>query len=302
MGAKKRLVRRAPTLGVQDDGQLRQGNMQALDEGRSLHAKVLRVVVPASTISSGGGVYDFSSYDRIVNAARGRGLHPQLVLDTDGNFGHGGDPHEFAVFARAAARHFKGRVTRYSLINEPDLRMKPEKYRELYVRGRRGVKAVDPNAQILFGEFSNRDPVGYSKRVLAHGNLRAEGFAFHPYQFTTDPLAPGEHAGTIGRLGQVSKGLEHLGLKTANGNVPGMFLTEFGYRTKGDASISPAQAAAWWPRALRKAQSAGARQIVAYHMSAETNPAASWDSSLIDASGAPRPAYYALLAALQSRK
>jgi hypothetical protein len=285
------------SLGIQDDGQLRNGNMQGLDEGRALHARSLRLVVPADAVRTSAG-YDFSRYDAIVNAARAKGLAPQLVLDTDASFGAGGDPRKFAAFAQAAAAHFRGRVGRYSLINEPDLRMRPAKYRELYVLGRKGVKASDPGAQLLFGEFSNRDPIGYSKKVLARGGLQAEGFALHPYQFTTDPLAPGEHAGSIGRLGHVEQGLQQLGLRTPMGRTPGMFLTEFGYRTRGDASVSQEQAAAWWPRALRKAESVGARQIIAYHMSEETNPNSSWDTSLVDTSGLPRPAYDALRSAI----
>lgn len=287
------------SLGVQDDAQLRAGNMAPLQHGRALGAKAVRVIVPIKDVSTPSGRFDFSKYDQIVKSARMRGIRPQLVLDSNA---HGGNSTNYVRFASEAAKHFKGKVHRYSLVNEPDLRMTPEKYRELYIRGRRAVKKADNSAGILFGELSARDPVGYSKRVLKKGGVRAEGFALHPYQFTQDPLTPGDNdpstpgdsRGVIGRLGHVTSEVGRLNLRTPMGRRPGMFLTEFGYRNAAPSNVSPQQAAAWWPRAIRKAQGAGARQIIAYQMSSDPNPAASWDTGLLDAQGNPRPAYAAI--------
>lgn len=302
--AKRKVVRvraKPMNVGFEDDGQLDRGNLQSLDRGRDLGARSLRLFVAAKDTRRGGGIYDFAKYDRTVDAALQRGIRPQLVLDSARDFSNGGDPHEFAKFTRAAARHFKGRVQRYSLINEPDLRMSPDRYRELYIRGRRGVKAVDGGAQVLFGELSAHDPVAYTRKVLKRGSLRADGFAFHPYQFQQDPMAPGSLRGGIGRLGQVSHELAKLNIRTPMGRTPGLYLTEFGYATRGEHEVSQNQAAAWWPRALRKAEGAHVRQLIAYHLT-QAPAAAPWDTSLIDEQGRARPAYYALAAALKRRQ
>ena len=60
---------------------------------------------------------------------------------------------------RAAAEHFKGRVDRYSIWNEPNYpawispqRQSPQIYRKLYEAGYKAIKEADPAAQVLIGE------------------------------------------------------------------------------------------------------------------------------------------------------
>lgn len=282
------------TFGIQDDGALRSGNYAALQHSKAIGAKALRIIIDPATIKTGKG-YDFSIYDNIVNHARLAGVHPQIVLDNHKGFkGHGmGDPKRYEAFVKAAAVHFKGRVQRYSFVNEPNLKMNADKYRQLYVRGQRALGGVDPHAQVLFGELAPQNAMTYAKGVLAKGGLKASGFALHPYQ-TTDPLAPGTWRGArteggIGSLGKINKQVAGLGLRTRANKTPGTYLTEFGYETNNP------DAAAFWPRALRKARKAGVRELIAYSMTG--SPQSSWDTGLLDPDGTPRATYNALMKA-----
>lgn len=290
-------------LGFQDEGRLRRGDFTSLDQGRAVGGSALRLIVRRDQLKrTAGRGYDFSQIDAIVNQARARGIRPQLVLDNRSGSGMG-DPVEYGRFVRAAGQHFRGRIGRYSLENEPDLRMSPDKYRQLFVAGQRQLSSVDPQAQVLFGEFSPKDPIRYARRVLARGGLQASGFAWHPYQ-DTDPLAPGTNPywgqGQIGNSGRIARQLQQLALHTRAGRTPGMYMTEFGYGRYGNANVDPQVAARFWPRALRKARQAGAREIIAYTMTGEPNAAAPWDTGLLNPDGSPRPAYGALQAAVRA--
>lgn len=290
-------------LGFQDDGRLRDGqDWASLDQGRALGARNLRIILTRDRLKQYGGREDLSAYDAIIDNARQRGIAPQIVLDNRTGSGMG-DPKKYEAFVKTMAKHFKGRVGTYSLENEPDLSMSPEKYRQLYVRGQKALNQADHGARVLFGEFSPHDPVGYAKKVLAKGGLHASGVAWHPYQ-TTDPLAPSAHdiqAGTkggIGRLGTLLKQFGQLNLKTKLGHTPGAYLTEFGYGDRGFAAGTTDHAPEWWPRALQKARNAGVKQLNAYTMTGSDSP--TWDTGLLNPDGTARPAYDALAAAVKA--
>jgi hypothetical protein len=282
------------SFGFQDDGRLRSGDYTALDQGRAIGGKALRLIIARDKLKRKGGGYDFSVYDNIVNHARLRGIHPQIVLDNRSGSGMG-DPKKYAEFVKAAGVHFKGRVGTYSLINEPNEKMSPDKYRQLYVRGQRALIGVDKQARVLFGELSPHHTMRYAQKVIGKRGLTASGFAWHPYQ-STDPLSANADLGSggIGRLNTLNRQIAGLNLKTRAGKTPGSYLTEFGYGKYAGRNVDAGQAAAYWPRALRKARQAGARQVIAYTMTG--NPEQAWDTGLIGPNNAPRPAYGAIKA------
>ena len=92
--------------------------------------------------------YDWRPWDNLIEAAAARGIKVQLALTgwappfATGNRKAGvvrPSSKHFGRFARDAARHFKGRVTRYSIWNEPNhigwikpLRSQAKIYRGLY--------------------------------------------------------------------------------------------------------------------------------------------------------------------------
>jgi hypothetical protein len=285
-------------FGFQDDGRLRdRQDFTALDQGRAIGGTALRLIVARDKLKrTPGGGYDFSIYDNIVNQARQRGIHPQIVLDNRSSSGMG-NVKEYAKFVRLAAGHFKGRVGTYSLINEPDMKMAPEKYRRLFVSGQKALYSKDKYAQVLFGEFSPHNPIRYAQKVIGKRGLKAAGFAWHPYQ-KGDPLAPDAAAvargdvGGIGRLGTIQREIGQLNLKTRAGKTPGAYLTEFGYGDRGYVGGTSAYAPTGWQRAIRKARGAGAKEIVAYTMTGSDSP--TWDTGLLNPDGTPRPAYNTL--------
>src|SRR4051794_10507666 len=108
--------------------------------------------------------YDWSQVDRAIDQGAANGMRVQLTLlgpvPAWASARHGKpsnfrpNPKLFAQFARAAAQHFKGRVDRYSIWNEPNYSSwllphttAPTQYRALYQGAYRGIKRVDPNAQ-----------------------------------------------------------------------------------------------------------------------------------------------------------
>ena len=111
---------------------------------------------------------------------------------------------------RTVAAHFKGRVDRYAIWNEPNWNtwLAPGKsaaslYRALYAAGYKATKAADPQGQ---GPVRRARPVGGGRAIAplkflrdvtcSNANykaakrcapLKADGFAHHPYQFTSAP-------------------------------------------------------------------------------------------------------------------
>lgn len=288
------------TFGFQDDGQLRSGNYAPLQQGRNLGGKALRLIISRERVQGANGSYDFSVFDAVVNQARQMGIHPQIVLDNQEGFSKSGmgDPSKYEKFVKAAATHFKGRVGTYSLINEPDLKMAPDKYRQLYVRGQRALTGVDNKARVLFGEFSPHGGLDYAKKVVGKRGLVASGLAIHPYQ-GNDPLAPPDNPEWkwgIGAANSMQKQIAGMNLRTRAKKTPGLYFTEFGYNNENP------NAAAFWPRALRKARNAGVKEVVAYTMTGSPGTNAStgkpnWDTGLLNPDGTPRASYNALMAA-----
>lgn len=292
-------------FGFQDDGQLRAGNFTSLQQGRAMGGHTLRLIISRERVAHGKG-YDFSLFDDIVNRARALGIHPQIVLDNREGFkSHGmGDPKKYAAFVKAAATHFKGRVGTYSFVNEPDLKMAPAKYRQLFLVGQRAMAKVDPQARTLFGEVSPQGGLDYAYKALKKGGIKASGFAIHPYQ-QNDPLAPPDTSARpwkwgIGRSATMQKTLRQFaknqGFTTRAGKTPGLYFTEFGYANDNQGAVG------YWPRALKKARDAGVKEVVAYTMTGSpgTNAATgkpNWDTGLLNPDGTPRPTYNAVMGA-----
>ena len=170
----------------------------------------------------------------------------------------------YAEFVRAAAEHFKGRVDRYSIWNEPNwhswlnpLRSSPALYRALYLAGYTEIKRVDPSARVLIGEtvpFARRGlstaPLAWLRRMLCVNKnyrrkgrctpLRADGYAHHPYEFKNAPTFqyPGKDNVTIGTLSRLTRGLRRLRRAGVLRGARSIHLTEFGYFARGRRALS----------------------------------------------------------------
>src|SRR3954447_2348960 len=113
-----------------------------------LGVRRMRILVTSSSVRTGGGGFDFGKYDRAVNQAAQRGIRVQMVL-----IGRYPRPSvsEFATFANTTTAHFKGRVDRYSIWNEPNYiawlaprRRAPALSRRLYRAGYKASRAPTP--------------------------------------------------------------------------------------------------------------------------------------------------------------
>src|SRR2546423_183453 len=144
--------------------------------------------------------YNWTGYDGLIDQATRRGIRVQLTLTgpapayATGNhrIGHvRPKAGPFRAFASAAARHFRGRVDRYSIWNEPNYRgwlapmsSAPRLYRALYMAAHEGIKSADPDAQVLIGETS---PFAIRDRATAPLQfLRAVACASRAYTATRD--------------------------------------------------------------------------------------------------------------------
>jgi len=297
--ARKAQVASNPALAFQDDALLNADaatQNRVLDQMRAAGGKNLRLNSIWGQVRQ-NGAYDWSKLDTLVNAARARGIAPQLTLTGSPEYMRARNvdmglsattPNQnlMAAFARDAATHFKGRVKRYSIWNEPNIasflaegenKAGPKQYRRLYQAGYKGVKGADPHAQVLLGELTSgregapgrTQALGFLRRVLAAGNkpLLADGLALHPYQWSNpDRKMQDANYGGISNLGRVQSELArefHRGkLATPHGKtkVP-LYLTEFGYK---GAQFDAKTRAKYLEQAYRLAQNAGARQFLQY--------------------------------------
>src|SRR4051794_10129955 len=168
--------------------------------------------------------YNWSGYDALIANANAQGMKVQLALTGPApayaTSNHRIGPMKpsatkFRAFASAAAKHFKGRVDRYSIWNEPNhrgwiapIKSQAKIYRALYLKGYSAIKRADRHAKVLFGETSpfglahgrNAQPPlkfiravtcadkRYKRAKHTHcGRIKTDGVAHHPYDFDHKP-------------------------------------------------------------------------------------------------------------------
>jgi hypothetical protein len=223
--------------------------------------------------------YDFSQFDRLIDRAARNGIRVHVSLTGPAprwanarraaprQAWYKPNTAEFGRFAAVAAEHFRGRVDRYSIWNEPNwktwlgpLKSGPALYRSLYSRGYSAIKKADPRAKVLIGETSPYARPGMStaplaflrkvtcvntsyRRVRKCPKLKADGYAHHPYDFRNAPnyLYPGTDNVTIGTLSRLTRALDRLrrsgALRTPRGGRMPVYLTEYGYFASGKRAL-----------------------------------------------------------------
>jgi hypothetical protein len=247
-------------------------------------------------------VYDWSHWDSLIDAAARYGIRVQLTLTgsapayatqdhRSGVFGP--DAKLFAGFVRAAARHFKGRVNRYAIWNEPNLSawlspldLAPALYRDLFAAGYSAVKSQDRKAKVLLGEIlpyrrnkAEISPIRFLRDMTCATQIKpatrhkpprlrggpcrplhADGLAEHPYDYFRSPTQqnPDPDAATISSLWRLTGTLRSLArinaLSTPSGRPLDVYLTEFGYFHSGAYRVSDQKRASYLPRAYAIAQ------------------------------------------------
>ena len=161
---------------------------RALQQARDMGVSRIRVNVGWANVVRGSEqktapsplTYNWAPYDGLIDAAARYGIRIQMTLTGPAPaFGaanrkigtYGPKAKEFGAFTRAAATHFKGRVHRYSIWNEPNYVswLEPHGiaaalYRELYVEAYKQIKRADRRAEVLIGETA---PYAIRKRSIA---------------------------------------------------------------------------------------------------------------------------------------
>jgi len=276
--------------------------------------------------------YDFSRIDALQAAAAARGVKLQLTVAgpapawATGNHRVGNyrpDAAKFGSFAKTVAAHFQGRVDRYAIWNEPNWntwlapgRTAASQYRALYSAGYKSVKSADPKAKVLIGELA---PIGGGRAIAPLKFLRdvtcskadyraakrcaplkADGFAIHPYQFTTAPtvLSGRTDDVPISALSRLTRALDKLArrnaLRTPSKAKMGVYLTEFGYLTEGDRAQKPKVRAAWLASAFGLARrNPRVKQLLQYQL-VDPPEDEVWHSAILHRDGSPQPTYAGL--------
>jgi hypothetical protein len=315
---------------------------RALAQAQQMDVTRLRVLVvwarvagaqPDAKSAPAGPKYDWSAYDGLIDAAAQHGIRLQLDLSgpapawATGNHKQGivrPDAAKFGDFALAAARHFKGRVDRYSVWNEPNYvswlaprSAEPSLYRSLYTHAYAAIKRGDPQAQVLIGETApyaekNRAmaPLEFLRKVTCRtpiyapatqcAPLRADGYAHHPYEFANPPQAPypGADNVTVGTLGRLTSALDRLAqvkaLITPQGKALDVYLTEFGYFATGPVAVSPSKRADYLKTAFGIAASNPRVKEMLQYILIAPPPGVRFNTSVVDADGKATLAFTAL--------
>ena len=260
--------------------------------------------------------YNWASYDSAVSAARAHGLRVELSLSgpapawATGNRRFGPmqpNATKFGQFATAVAQHFKGKVDRYAIWNEPNYpswlapqSTAPQQYRKLYTAAYKAIKAVDVQDQVLIGETvpfaatpKATAPLAFLRGVFCNGcaPLQADGFAHHPYDFDHAPnyRYPGPDNVTIGTLGRLTSYLDDLGrrklLTTPDGTPMPLYLTEFGYFASGKRAFPVAKRSKYLVQAFQiAARNPRVRELVQYLL-VEPPPKFPFNTGLVTPAG-----------------
>jgi hypothetical protein len=277
-------------------------------------------------------VYDFGAIDQLQQEAALRDIKLQLTVAGPApawatrNHKVGNtwpSAYRFGQFVRAVAEHFAGRIDRYSIWNEPnwDTWLNPVNhaagiYRNLYTHGYAAIKKADPRAKVLIGELQpyaekhSIAPLRFLRGVTCSTvrytaarhctGLRADGLALHPYQFTLAPSLRfgGPDDAPIGSLRNMTSALNKLArrhaLTTPTGNHLSLYLTEFGYLSRGSRALSSRRRAAWLTQAYKIARrNPRVKELLQYQLFDGPSTHA-WHTGVMSRRGVPQAPFKAL--------
>ncbi len=273
--------------------------------------------------------------DELVAGAEARGMEVMFTIWGTPAWANGGqgpshaptDPAALRDFAHGLAERFPT-VRHYAVWNEPNTELflapqfdeagrsiAPRAYASLYRAAYEGIKAASPDALVAIGETSShgRDTPSKGKAQDTHSparfarllseerpRLAFDAWAHHPYP--TGPDLPPDRSSRwpAVTLTSLDRFGESLDLWFEREKVP-LWISEFGYEA------SPADRLGV-PHALHAAYASQAILLAAANprvemfvwftfADAENND---WQSGLIDAAGAERPAYSSFAAAVRA--
>jgi polysaccharide biosynthesis protein PslG len=228
-----------------------------LDELQTAGAKWLRVDINWAQIQRGGPTsYDWSLQDRLISAARARGMQvigtivytPNWARPSGTSATYGPDPATYAAFAREVVRHYSPMgVNVYEIWNEPNVRAfwtpspNAGHYARLIQAAYPLMKSANPDATILTGgtapsttDGTNIAPVEWLRRLYANGaGGFFDGVAHHPYCWPANPGQAESWSAWYQMYGTSPSIRSHM---VANGDgAKKIWATEYGAPTNGPA-------------------------------------------------------------------
>jgi len=174
-----------------------------IGRGKLLGAGWVREELTATRLHGGPrSPYYWAPYDRVIDGERSAGLQVLGLLDYSNSWGygdHGAVPHseikrialDFARFAYAVARHFRGRVSDWQVWNEPNRTMywhprtNAADYARLLDAAYRAIKRANPHARVVVAGTSGVD-LGFLQEVARH-TRSFDILSVHPYRPLPEP-------------------------------------------------------------------------------------------------------------------
>ncbi|MGU3292091.1 hypothetical protein [Williamsia sp. M5A3_1d] len=167
------------------------------------NASWFRVLIDRSTIEKSPGVYDWSGTDRVVNAARSRGLRVIGLIAFTPFFQGGGilrtappaRASDFSDFVGKAVQRYRGSSNTWEIWNEPNLPAffglvanKPQRYTELLRASYPVIKRIQPQSTVIAAGLSrisgtDSPPQFIADMYKAGARPFFDAAALHPYVF-----------------------------------------------------------------------------------------------------------------------
>jgi hypothetical protein len=266
-----------------------------------------------ASCSQNGNSRCFAPWDGAVNRARANGVKVQITIAGTPQYEPDGDkalsynrpkPARYKAFVTLVAKHFKGRVFRYSLWDEPNLprwitphNQAPRIYRSLVLAAYPAIKRVDRRVAVLIGEFTSaNNPLAFMQQ-MGRG-IKADGLAYHPFEFFVEPgkriirTRPRRVSGFIGinSTPWIQSTLRTLArqrrISTPRGGALPLYYTEFGYQTAGRYKMSQAKRKVWALKAMQLVARFRVSEMLWYQLVHEPNSFGDvWDSGLVSKTG-----------------
>jgi len=152
------------------------------------------------------GQYDFSRYDRLIEALQPHGIRALLILDYSNKHYDGGlspcsdeGRRAFARWAAAAVTRFRGRGVLWEMYNEPNIKFwkpepKVEDYVKLALEVGRAIRAVAPD-ELYMGPATSGIKLPFLEACFKAGLLEYWcAVLVHPYRHTGPETAAAEYA------------------------------------------------------------------------------------------------------------
>ena len=253
----------------------------------------VRVDLAWSSAEPQAGRYDFTIWDRFVDAFEPYGIHALFILDYGNRLYEGGLPPStpagraaFAAYAGAAAEHFRGRAA-WEIWNEPNLPQfwagapDPAAYVALARAAAAEIHRADRRALVLGPALGGGTfDYAYLNGTFNEGLLDiVDAVSVHPYGASTPEAATAFYDEIRRRMVQHAPGRD----------LP-IIVSEWGYPVEG---LGAAKQADYVLRAINTNRKSGIPLTIWYNWQEPITP---WHSfGLLDVRGRPKPAYDALV-------